>query len=240
MNMETIDNRYNEPLHISARFQPLFPQVVVSGALELPEADRARLSRYIRERQSAFKKRKRDNVVFEESPMGLHSMPEFDLLFQRVGALVGGSLSRMGLSPSHLNFYVVRSWANSNTEGMITANHNHLNSHISVVYYPDSSCDQATINFHGGIEQCWVPSYNTAPYEKAGLHNGSNPLSANFYSIRPREDLCLVFPSSLVHGVSPNQSANPRISIAMDGLFTLKEYTRDEPLLPPPNTWRRL
>ena len=47
-----------------------------------------------------------------------------------------------------------------------------------------------------------------------------------------------MFPSNVPHSVSPNKSKRPRISIAMDTLFTLKEYVLDEQLLPPPSDWK--
>lgn len=99
----------------------------------------------------------------------------------------------------------VRSWANDNSKGIITSMYSHLNSHGSIVYYPDASCKSATS-----------------------------------YSFSPEEDVCLIFPSSLTHSASPNTTDRPRISISMDGMFTLKKYQRDEPLLPPPETWKKI
>ncbi len=235
--METVNRLTNSPPRISAEFQLLFAQPLIAAKLDISIQDREYFSSYIRQRQGEFRKHKRDGVVFEQSPIGLHNLPEFDPLFQRIGQLVNASLSKMGLSSSHLDLYILRSWANLSTKGMVTAEHSHLNSHISVVYYPDKSSTQATIKFQCGIEQSWVTGFNTLPYKRAGLHDATNPLSANYYSIDPQEDLCLIFPSSLVHSVSPNASVHPRISIAMDALFTLKQYTQDEPLLPPPSTW---
>jgi len=56
------------------------------------------------------------------------------------------------------------------------------------------------------------------------------PLS---FCLRQNRFCVLFFPSSIAHSVSPNPSDRPRISIAIDTLFTLKEYIRDEPLWPP-------
>ena len=61
---------------------------------------------------------------------------------------------------------------------------------------------------------------------------------SHLISYTPEPDMCFIFPSSVAHSVTPNPSDRPRVSIAMDTLFTLKEYTRDEALLPPPTDWK--
>ena len=107
------------------------------------------------------------------------------------------------------------------------------------MYYPDDSCSQAPINFMKTFNQNeWVPGFADLAYSQIGVWDQKNPLSGNFFSYTLKADLCLMFPSNIAHSVSSNEGERPRISIAMDTLFTLKEYVRDEPLLPPPSDWK--
>lgn len=223
----------------SGKLQPLFPAVVASVPLGLGEAARNEISQYIKQNEHQFKKRVRDDVIFEQSPINLHHMAIMEPMFDRIAIAVQGALKGMGFDPKRLQLHITRSWANYNTENMVTGSHVHINSHLSIVYYPDDSCSQAQINFMNLPGKTdWVPGLNNPAYAQLGVWDRTNYLSTDSVSLTPAPDLCLMFPSNIAHSVSPNKSTRPRISIAMDTLFTLKEYVLDEPLLPPPSDWK--
>jgi len=225
---------------IPLKINSIFPHNIVAGKLNVSKITRDKLTEYIQKRKDSFKKINKDKVNFEKSPMHFHNKDKFHEIFESIGELVNQSVINLGFRPSYLEFYIVRSWANFNIPGMATSAHSHLNSHISIVYYPDNSCSNVPISFHGGQDNCWIPVLNTQPYANINVYDDKNYHSANTISITPEENLCLIFPSYIVHGVPHNNNKEPRISLAMDGLFTLKQYESDEPLLPPVSQWKKL
>ena len=224
---------------IMGELKAIFPAVVAATTLGLNEDERKNISDFIRNNSDQFKKRARDNVLFEESPMNLHRHPVMEPMFRQIVKAVQAALKGIGLNPSYLNMHVTRSWANYNVRSAVTASHTHGNSHVSIVYYPDDSCNQAPLNFINTLKQHeWIPGITDQVYAKTGVYDQQNFFSSDFVSWTPEPDMCLLFPSSITHSVSPNPSDRPRISVAMDTLFTLKEYIRDEPLFPPPADWK--
>lgn len=222
-------------------FQAIFPAVVAATPLGIDQDKRNEIADYIRENRDQFKKRKRDGVIFEESPINLHHLPMMQPMFGQIVKAVRAALKGMGLNPENLNLQITRSWANYNVRSSITASHTHINSHVSIVYYPDDSCNQASINFINIHKQNeWIPGLTDPAYSKLGIYDQTNYFSTDVVSYTPEPDMCFIFPSGIAHSVSPNGSNRARISIAMDTLFTLKKYTRDEPLLPPPSEWKQL
>ena len=219
-------------------FHAIFPAVLAATPLGLKKDERAKIADYIRNNSDQFKKNARDDVIFEESPINLHRLTVMEPMFRQIVKAVQAALTGMGLDPNYLNLQITRSWANYNVKSAITSSHTHINSHLSIVYYPDDSCNQAPLNFINTQKlHEWVPGLTNAAYAKLGVYDQKNYFSGDFLSYTPEEDLCFIFPSNIAHSVSPNESDRPRISIAMDTLFTLKKYTRDEPLLPPPKDW---
>ena len=219
--------------------QAIFPAVVATTLLGLDEDERSKIADYVRANSDKFKKRARDGVIFEESPMNLHHLPVMEPMFRQIAKAVRGALKGIGLNPDYLNMHITRSWANYNVQSAITASHTHGNSHVSIVYYPDDSCAQAPLNLLNVQRQHeWIPGITDPVYAKVGVYDKKNYFSTDSVSFVPKPDMCVIFPSSIAHSVSPNNSDRPRISIAMDTLFTLKEYVRDEPLFPPPSDWK--
>ncbi len=112
----------------------IFPAVVATTPLGLDKDEREKIADYIRENSEIFKKRGRDGVIFEESPMNLHHLPLMEPMFRRIVKAVQGALKGIGLDPSYLNLHITRSWANYNVQSAITSSHSHINSHVSIVY----------------------------------------------------------------------------------------------------------
>ena len=217
----------------------LFPSILATTKLGVVKSDRQKISQYIHSKRSTFKKHGKDGVLFEESPMNLHHLSVMTPLFSKVSVAVRQGLHAYGIKPDYLNFHVTRSWANYNDKGTVTTPHSHINSHLSIVYYPDDSSNNATINFlQTDPLHSWVPGIDSHPYLESGIFKQKD-FNTSTVSYPPEEDVCLIFPSNIVHSVSPNPSEKPRISVAMDTLLTLKEYKRDEPLLPPVSDWRQ-
>ncbi len=219
-------------------FIPLFPSILAVTPLGLEKSERQRITKFILGREAKFKKRSKDNVLFETSPMNLHKEKDMAALMNKIASALSLAIRNYGIDPTYLKLHVTKSWANLNLKTTVTAPHTHINSHLSVVYYPDQSCNQATINFlRPNSINGWIPGISHPSYSSIGIFK-TTKANAETLSYSPKEDICLIFPSDIAHSVSPNPSHKPRISIAMDTLFTLQNYHRDEPLLPPPSDWR--
>ena len=219
-------------------FIPLFPTILAVTELGLTASEKKNITKYILQNCNQFKKKSKDGVIFEESPSKLHRVPIMEPLIQKLIPAVREAIKGYGVNPEYIKFHITRSWANLNTRSSVTSAHTHINSHLSIVYYPDMSCNQATINFlEPSPAHNWIPGIMDPSYIKIGVFKQTKA-SATTLCFEPKEDTCLIFPSSLAHSVSENPSEQPRLSIAMDTLFTLRRYQRDEPLLPPPSDWR--
>ena len=96
-------------------------------------------------------------------------------------------------------------WININRQGDFNQLHSHPISDISVVYYLSSS-KSAIVFQHPSYHSRWL--YNQA--------TGSN----HFEKIMAKEGDMIVFPADLQHYVEPNQTEDPRISIAINLNFS--------------------
>lgn len=87
-------------------------------------------------------------------------------------------------------------WININNNGHSNGRHKHSNSTLSGAYYLRANPKQGDIVFDDAKD--WDPS------------------KANKYSIVPKTNMLLVFPSSLNHEVLPNETFQDRISVSFN------------------------
>ena len=64
-----------------------------------------------------------------------------------------------------------------------------------------------------------------------------NIANAQSLTLGPREGDVLIFPSMTRHATEPNLSPEPRVSIAVDILATVRDADNLEFLLPDPERW---
>lgn len=103
----------------------------------------------------------------------------------------------------------IYSWVNINSKGHSNAIHNHkvpfgdtLWSGVFYVQVPENSGDIVFLDSRSGIVDVNDYLYNDGP--------------SNYYSITPEAGQMLLFPSWLMHYVTPNESDQERISIAFN------------------------
>ena len=126
-------------------------------------------------------------------------------------------------SPIH----ITQSWVNFNEKTTSHHSHRHTNSCLSGVMYVENT---SPIIFEKEKEHLILPWLNLR-YKKL------NQLNSPDIAIETKNGVLLIFPSSTMHRVSPNQSENCRISISFNTWFSgtggedirLTELILDEP-----------
>ncbi len=109
---------------------------------------------------------------------------------------------------------VTDGWINVNPKGGYNAPHDHPGAFWSGVYYvkvPEGS------ERHGGAIEFLSP-HKPLP----GIDFLKAPITADKVRIRPTPGMVLLFPSSLIHWVHPNDSKEDRVTIAFNGRFRPK------------------
>ena len=101
--------------------------------------------------------------------------------------------------------YITESWVNKTSPGGKHHRHRHPNSIISGVYYFNTNEKTGNIVFS-------THKYSTVEYETAT----PNIYNSKIWSLRPRANTLLLFPSDLEHTVTKNESDAPRYSLSFN------------------------
>ncbi len=107
-------------------------------------------------------------------------------------------------------------WVNVNPTGAYNGPHDHKTAFWSGTYYVDNPPGEGE---SGKIE--FIAPH--PPLPSGGAVGG--PLTAEVYATKPEAGTALIFPSTLLHWVHPNQSPRDRVTIAFNGRFRLKGPT---------------
>jgi uncharacterized protein (TIGR02466 family) len=126
----------------------------------------------------------------------------FESLFNKISLSVKKIEKHLLLSKE---LKLINLWYNVNGLGSFNRPHNHLGSVVSGVYYisiPKNSgnlifLNQNLDNFYKSIKQY-------------------NKYNSTIWSVEPENNLCLLFPSYLIHYVEPNLNKEERISISFN------------------------
>lgn len=150
---------------------------------------------------------------------GWHSVPNlsqrpepcFQDLMQRVVARVQAvffDLARAQEAPVELRYrFGVQAWAMVMRHGDHTVLHDHTESHLSCVYYPDAG--DADLEQHPDSGKlCFVDP------RRGGTVISGIDLFPSQFSITPAPGQLVVFPGWLQHYVHPYRGARPRVSIS--------------------------
>ena len=127
-----------------------------------------------------------------------------------------------GVDTDKIDLFVSKSWpVVCGTDGGRVDNHNHINSHLSIVYYLQYDSESK-----GGDLRIGIPTGNPIEYLPIGAYRVDKkeiPFSGQknvWY--RPIENRLLIFPSSLNHEVESYKGDVPRYSITYDIIITGK------------------
>ena len=169
----------------------------------------------------------------------LHNDPRFDKLFASFSEPLARYLEMLRIDLDKITLYYTRSWGTVSVRGQAIQPHNHVQAHLSLVYYLQKPADSSGISFtENDVPNQFAPNLFRESMLEAGVLKEIQQLNARTINLNPGQDDLLIFPSKAFHTVTPNSSTTPRISIAVDLLTTVKDPTGLEYVLPEPDTWK--
>ncbi len=222
-----------------------FPLSVYKTKLGLEKSYREQI---IHEIQSDFKSNKQDPANKNNAWTGdlhgfefLHSRDLFEGLFREITKNIENYCRSLNVSENVFDFYYTRSWATVASGQQDIEMHEHMQSHISAVYYPNvpENSGRLLLEPPGGSNQNeFIPGLLRSRNFHDGLIETSLFLSPG-HSINVETDDVLIFPSKTRHGTEQNKSQESRISIAADIVAVLKDSGSREFFFPPLDKWRK-
>lgn len=171
----------------------------------------------------------------------LHTRKIFENLFIEVSKHVEAYRQTLNISENIFDFYYTRSWATVTDDQQNIELHQHMQSHISAVYYlevPKDGGEFILEPFTRENQNEFVPGLLRKQNFLDGIIEPSLFLSPGA-SVNVESDDILVFPSKTRHGTEKSNSQETRISIAADIVAVLKDSSSREYFFPPLNMWRK-
>jgi len=144
-----------------------------------------------------------------QSGHALHRREELRELCDRVSRTAAGVLQFLKIGAEAVE--ITGCWANLYAPGAAHRAHSHPNNYLSAAYYVRTWPGADTINFHDPRSQTGV----IRPPVTA-LTN----VNTDQVVVRVRNGTLLVFPSYLVHSVDANASAETRVSLSLNLMFS--------------------
>jgi uncharacterized protein (TIGR02466 family) len=162
---------------------------------------------------------KLDELTAGEPPLQRAGMWQTDQGFDKaegmedLARIIRGSVTGVleSLKVRYDGFEITGCWANIAAPGAPHKLHTHPNNYLSGVYYVKTQPRANSIFFHDPRPQITVIS---PPPQELG------PATAGMVRLQAEPGTLIVFPSWLEHSVEPNQSDEPRISIAFNIMFS--------------------
>lgn len=169
----------------------------------------------------------------------LHNDPRFEGVFAKFREPIAGYLETLRLEQDKLELYFARSWGTISRGGQAIQPHSHSQAHISLVYYLKKPEDSSGITFMDhDVPNQFAPNLFNETMLQAGLLKEIQQLNAQRIFLEPKQDDVLLFPSKTIHAILPNNSREPRISIAVDIVATVKDSRGLEYVLPQLDSWK--
>tara|TARA_R100001443_G_scaffold89306_1_gene95795 strand:+ start:53 stop:610 length:558 start_codon:yes stop_codon:yes gene_type:complete len=128
----------------------------------------------------------------------------FKDLFNQINLSVKEVEKNLGLEKKlFLNYY----WCNINSLSCFNRPHNHLGAVISGVYYVSTPKNSGNLIFE---------NYDSNKHITYKFVKNYNEYNSTKWTILPKENLCVLFPSYLFHYVEPNLNKKERVSISFN------------------------
>ena len=145
----------------------------------------------------------------------LHVLDSLPTLKQQIQDTLHQYVRVLGFDPEQNPFRITTSWVNRADPQAQAHPHHHSNSMISGVYYPDDCEGTAPIQFHRAEHHhnLWSDMINL-PQHSHTLYNTRQVV------VSPSAGDVILWPSHLNHSVTPNQSTEPRYSVAFNSFVT--------------------
>lgn len=120
-------------------------------------------------------------------------------------------------------FEITNSWGNRHKKGDSSGGHTHKNSMVSGVFYAQTDNMSGDIMFHKEKTNynIFTPTVSV-PFDNDNL----NIFNTEGWAIKPRNNMLILFPSTLTHSVFENKSEQERYSIAFN-LFSFGKFGFD-------------
>lgn len=198
---------------------PIFPTMVWASQLR-PDAA-GRINRAFMEKINAARQRQGGLAATGkwQTDQRLHTIPELAEFSELVLGLARHVLDKDSIRYRGLE--ITGCWANIGFEGSRHRPHAHPNNFFSGVYYVNAPTGGNTINFFDPRPQSGVI---VPPAER------TSPIVAQKMTLDVKTGTLIMFPSWLLHSVDENRSAEERVSVAFNVMFT--PYVED---MSPPN-----
>ena len=171
----------------------------------------------------------------------LHERNLFEDLFRDISKYVEFYCRKLNISENIFDFYYTRSWATVAYEQQDIEMHQHMQSHISAVYYlnvPKDSGNLLLEPFRGDNQNEFIPGLLRSRNFRDGLIKTSLYLSPGA-SINVETDDIIIFPSKTRHGTEKSKCQESRMSISADIVAVLKDSGSREFFFPPLDKWQK-
>tara|TARA_Y100000385_G_C13004999_1_gene599008 strand:- start:135 stop:839 length:705 start_codon:yes stop_codon:yes gene_type:complete len=172
----------------------------------------------------------------------IHNNKVFSELFKKIPDVLKLHCKTVGVNYNKLNFYVARSWGTISGPDQSIAPHTHSYCNLSMVYYPKVPDDAGILllqptNYEHINE--FIPNlFDINPESNVLDYNSAN--NNKNISIKPANDMFVIFPAKIPHHAEPGKNTSPRYSIAIDIVATLKQTNSVEHCLPPLTQWSKV
>jgi|21_taG_2_1085346.scaffolds.fasta_scaffold07045_5 uncharacterized protein (TIGR02466 family) len=163
----------------------------------------------------------------------LHKNKNFDKLFKEIEKAMTQCLKEHEYNLDVIDVYITKAWATLTQKDQFISEHRHSASHFSLVYYVEAEDQGNLVLKKTDPVGLFTPS-STQYFKEYNDHN----ISTITYGSRTGD--LVIFPSNMVHFTEVNKQENPRISIGIDILLTMKEGITSEHNLPNPKTWKKI
>jgi uncharacterized protein (TIGR02466 family) len=136
---------------------------------------------------------------------------QLETLCEKIQQAVDETAKHLGIHDSH-KLGVGNFWINVNYPGSLNMSHIHSKSDVSGCYYVNVPDNSGSIVFNNPIQvHSWCFS--------SSMIKTKNTFNSSDYSRMPAAGSLFLFPSWLMHSVTPNKSNQPRVSIAFNAAF---------------------
>ncbi len=152
----------------------------------------------------------------------LLDLPELSVLRSNIMTACAHYIYKVLEVSSTADFQITNSWAVKHIKGDESGAHGHANSILSGVLYLQTDDLSGDILFakDKGHYNLFTPTVDI-PFAQ---HNSFN---AEGWAIRPKDNLLILFPSTLQHSVYPSRSENERYAVAFN-LFAFGKFGYDQ------------
>jgi len=183
----------------NVNIMPLFPTPVLVYEVEMEEKEKVfLLSQYP------------DNVTtntgnLTSSDNNILKRPELQRLYEILLSYVNDAFTRIHNPRQECGLYITQSWLNFSSKDQYHHRHTHPNSFYSAVLYLQVTEEDIITLYH--------PNYDNS-YEIYSNHYGL--YNCNSWQVPVKDDMLLIFPSSLPHSVPTLKHDNMRVSLSFN------------------------